>query len=900
MRIMISRLIFSAALALLAAGGCFDGRSAAWGQAGCGPGVPCLGPAGTQQITPQGGSGSQTLNFYEGLTALRVPPGGIQAWHPVGYGSTRSTDSGGLLTSRTSIVIGEVPFRFLAMRVGFFNLTNAAFPITNCGVTGSSQFGGAGVGTNNPVTPWNASGVALTGIMPCSFGNAGADVPPNQYWTASNPPANALVLISTGATTSGSKTATFSTADSMLVTVGQVAVVLDPPNCNYSPQFVSSVNTGTGVVTFSDTANVGCSTGTAYYFLAPGITVPAPTTATYSGGQTTNPARVWSDWLYAPSYARIDSPTTSATTLIVDGLSDNPTISAVTSTQVSFGTGLTAAVPMGTGVRFCRATTTSGTITPNFVIPFAAPVANVAAGWMAIVGQAFTSWPTTLTPGFFFTSPVASNDGGGNITLTNPIAPFMAGGSETWTTPSVTFYTTTTGVGTSASGQKVITVASTTGFVADGSQRAYGTGIPTGSGAVITAVNPGVSITITNNLTANIVAGEPVNVMQGATANNVTGRGSVTTILTTNILTGYSIIGTGWPSIASGGSVIQRTSGGSQFVSQSPFSTINSGSAVQVCSTALKTSAYAGAGATALSFDTTNFPEYLFQVRVNVGAGALTNVVSWGDFYGGAWANQTGFGQIAAYRSNSSTFCVVVPTNCGDATGMAGTIGSIPFDVVEFLTEDFSVLAVITGDSTMQGNGNISDNSYNLCAVWAALASRPALPVSCMNLAYGGQASNLYFPLTQQFASLQPSVWMAQGIALNDNNNSSNSTNVDGGYQMGLGQAAAFVGQARNARAFPVLITSPARQCYGTSSAATTAETNRETGNASLLALAATGTLVLDFSALLADPANSNFSLQSLVTGDCVHPNMSGHKLGGGTPGGTTGLFTALQPYVRY
>jgi hypothetical protein len=65
-KFMISRLIFSAALALLAAGGCFDGRSAAWGQAGvpggCGPGVPC-GPG-----SPAAAIASATYGYIGGCT----------------------------------------------------------------------------------------------------------------------------------------------------------------------------------------------------------------------------------------------------------------------------------------------------------------------------------------------------------------------------------------------------------------------------------------------------------------------------------------------------------------------------------------------------------------------------------------------------------------------------------------------------------------------------------------------------------------------------------------------------------------------------------------------------------------------------------------------------------------
>ena len=107
-----------------------------------------------------------------GLGGLRQ--GHIRAWLPFG-GSQSSIDTTNIFGSRTAWLAVEIEDDFTAARLVWNNRSGVnSFAVTDCAVAASSQLGAPGLAGNAPgITPYDASGAALTAMSLCSFGNNG-------------------------------------------------------------------------------------------------------------------------------------------------------------------------------------------------------------------------------------------------------------------------------------------------------------------------------------------------------------------------------------------------------------------------------------------------------------------------------------------------------------------------------------------------------------------------------------------------------------------------------------------------------------------------------------------------------------------------------------------------------
>ena len=167
----------------------------------------------------------------------------------------------------------------------------------------------------------------------------------------------------------------------------------------------------------------------------------------------------------------------------------------------------------------------------------------------------------------------------------------------------------------------------------------------------------------------------------------------------------------------------------------------------------------------------------------------------------------------------------------------------------------------------------------------AAQLSAPSLPVSHLNLGWGGMSSYTFMPYAQRIiADIQPEIVVIQGSTPNDGTGNS----AQPGYLL---KVMALANQVRGYGGVPVIATNYPIQVFGQTSAATITEAHRASDNAFWTGLASNDMAVFDTSAALTDPAHPTFMLPAYAQ-DGLHANDTGHQAA------VAPFLAAITPYL--
>jgi hypothetical protein len=820
-----------------------------------------------------------------GLGGLRQ--GHLRAWLPFG-GSQSSIDTTNIFGNRTAWLAVEIEDDFTAARLVWNNRSGAnSFAVTDCAIAASSQLGAPGLAGNAPgVTPYDSSGTALTAMSLCSFGNAGSPQAAIQQ-ALPNIPASAVSQTTNGSAAAGQSNVTLNSATG--VAIGQLVAILNPSDGVRAPTTVTGI--AGNVVTLSNTIYDTLPSGTTIYFLPLGVTVPAAANPPL-GGYT------YSDWLPATSLARRDGPFTGcasanggASCKVKDTIGAIPANTTATvnsdNKTIALSQALTAPLPKGSPVRACQAqTTTGGDLVPNSSTSFASTT-GVAAGMIGVLGA--SSWPLNGAGLGVFPQLTVQSVAPTQVTFASPL-PANIFANHAWTNgTSVTFLAPLTANGATGSGTTLpVSAAGVPLSSLSSGANAYGvysSNIPSGTTAT---VNAGAgTLTLSQALSGGIANQQPVTLTLTLALNaDAAPISRIQLANMANPLPGGTIEGTGWPAndyIGTSGN-----NGAFLEVVLSPTQTIANGSTVQLCSVPIATNAPAAIGATTLSFDTVLYKKKLLLVRINIG-GITTNANYLAGYnnVGQAYWNGTiaGSAQALGGTCNAGLDGVLgaVSVISDNANGCLNTL-SFPLFGIEFLSPRHGVTIAVVGDSHFQGSGTLG-NSAPFTMRAAAQLSTPALPVSHLNLGWGGMSSYTFIPYAQRIiADIQPEIVVIQGSTPNDGTGNS----AQSGYQM---KVMALASQVRAYGGVPVIATNYPIQVFGQTSAATITESHRAADNAFWTGLAGNDMTVFDMSAALSDPAHVSFTLPS-YTQDGLHANDNGHQAA------VAPFLAAIAPYL--
>jgi hypothetical protein len=814
-----------------------------------------------------------------GLGGLRQ--GHIRGWLPFG-GSQSSIDTTNIFGNRTAFIAVEVEDDFAAVRLMWNNRGASPYTVTDCAVAASSQLGAPGLAGNAPgVTPYDSSGAALTAMTLCSFGNAGLPQAPIQQ-ALPNIPANAVSQTTTGTAAAGQSNVTLNSAAGVMI--GQAVAILNPSDGVRSPTTVSAIAGNT--ITLSNTIYDALPSGTVIYFLPLGIAVPA----------ATNPplgSTVYSDWLPVTSLARRDGPFTGcasanggAACTVKDTLGAIPAGTTATvnpdNQTIALSQPLSAPLPKGSLVRACQTqTTTGGDLVPANSLSFAATT-GVAAGMTGWIGTGVL--PINSQTGQFPQLPVQSV-ASGSVTFAAPLPINIFAGNKWASGTNVAFQAQLVASGPTASGTTIPVSATSVPLASlSGTFGVYSTNIPGGATATINA-GAG-TITLSAALSGPVTDQQPIFLTKTlATSADAFPVSQLQLANMANVLHGWTVEGTGWPSPTY--TTTTGHTGAFLGITASPTQTIPNGSSVQLCSRPRPTSAFAAAGATSLGFDTALYHKKLLLVRINIGGGA-TNA----NYLQGA-ADQSGWwnGAIAGSGQQFGGTC---------GTGIDGVLGAVsaiadnantclegnsfPLWGIEFLSPRHGVTIAVVGDSHFQGSGTVN-NSAPFAMRAAAQLTSPALPVSHLNLAWGGMSSYTFMPYAERvIADIMPEIVVIQGATPNDGT----AASAHPGY---LAKVTALASQVRAYGGVPVIATNYPLQVFGQSTAGATQEAQRQADNAFWTGLAGNDMAVFDLSAALSDPAHPGFMLPA-YSQDGLHANDTGHQAAAAP------FLAAIAPYL--
>jgi hypothetical protein len=820
-----------------------------------------------------------------GLGGLRQ--GHIRAWLPFG-GSQSSIDTTNIFGSRTAWMAVEIEDDFTAARLVWNNRSGVnSFAVTDCAVAASSQLGMPGLAGNAPgVTPYDSSGAALTAMSLCSFGNNGLPQAAIQQ-ALPNIPASAVSQTTNGAAAAGQSTVTLNAATG--VAIGQTVAILNPSDGVRAPTTVTSI--AGNVVTLSNTIYDTLPSGTTIYFLPLGVTVPAAANPPL-GGYT------YSDWLPATSVARRDGPFTGcasanggASCKVKDTIGAIPANTTATvnsdNKTIALSQALTTPLPKGSPVRACQAqVTTGGDLVPNSSISVASTT-GVASGMIGVLGA--PSWPLNSAGIGSLPQLNVQSVAPTSVTFTSPL-PANIFATHPWTSgTSVTFLVPLTANGATGWGTNLpVSAAGVPLSSLAGGINAYGvysTNIASGTTAT---VNAGAgTLTLSQALSGAVANQQPITLTLTLALNaDATPVSRIQLANMANPLPGWTIEGTGWPAndyIGTSGN-----NGAFLEVVLSPTQTITNGSTVQLCSAPIMTNAPAAAGATTLGFDTVLYKKKLLLVRINIG-GATTNANYMAGYnnVSQAYWNGTiaGAAQALGGTCNSGLDGVLgaVSTIADNANGCLNTL-SFPLFGIEFLSPRHGVTIAVVGDSHFQGSGTLG-NSAPFTMRAAAQLSIPSLPVSHLNLGWGGMSSYTFMPYAQRIiADIQPEIVVIQGSTPNDGTGNS----AQPGYLM---KVMAVASQVRAYGGVPVIATNYPIQVFGQTSAATITEAHRAADNAFWTGLAGADMAVFDISGVLTDPAHPTFMLPAYAQ-DGLHANDTGHQAA------VAPFLAAIAPYL--
>ena len=418
------------------------------GQASAGP-LPA--PGVPPNVAPTGSTVQQPVVNLLSPTLYQVPRTHIHAWKP--FPSTMYQDSSGSLYSgKTAYAAIEIPDDATMAQVVFGNQFGATYSITAGSIWGSSQIAAPGyTGTTPGVTPYDASGNALTQMAPLSFGNGGADSTPNFGGSTAAPAINVNFPTSSTLTSAASGTmlnmATSGfTCPAAGASISNVSTASTAAPLFFPQTVVASCNASTGTILTNLVLRTTVPVSTTIYFAPPGITVAA-------SSQPPLAQLTFSDWTPIQTYPRIDGPVAAGNSILVGGTALSGTVSSIAAKSISMSTPLSADIPPGTAVQACVAGTTSATITPNYTLQFASN-ANIQPGMYVTNTSLYFNSSVSAAPYDWPANTVASVATATNttVTLTNPL-PNNNGGTSFGSGSAFTFFQPTTVTSAALSGQ---------------------------------------------------------------------------------------------------------------------------------------------------------------------------------------------------------------------------------------------------------------------------------------------------------------------------------------------------------------------------------------------------------------------------------------------------------------
>ena len=319
-----------------------------------------------------------------------------------------------------------------------------------------------------------------------------------------------------------------------------------------------------------------------------------------------------------------------------------------------------------------------------------------------------------------------------------------------------------------------------------------------------------------------------------------------------------------------------------------PSATFADGQTIYFCN-GVTTSADSAAGQPNINFATTTWPNRLLLIRMNW---ASANVPFFGET-SNALANAANlpgtplrmFGGRCAFGTDGVLNVSAISDTGGSCSEVAPWA---PVWAIRTYSPRRGITLAVVGDSHFEGDTTPSQLG-SFAARAAALLNRPStLPVSLMNLAWGGQPSYVYGPKAMQMIqSSKPEIVVIQQTTPNDTSSASAIASMQA-------TAESIADYVRSYGGLPVLAPDYQRQTFGCSTVFPASDALRLNAETLLLSAAKAGTPVIDLPSFIGDPVNGATFFAPGASYDCIHANDNGHALMAG------GLAAALKRYLRY
>ena len=831
-----------------------------------------LPPAQGQQIVPSGATTAQSLPNLLSATNYSIPRGHMRYWGPFSgnpnYDSTPNIFWNGT-QSLTSTLALEIPDDVTAIEPIYFNNSSTSVTLVDFAAWGSSQLAAPGYTGQTPgITPYDGSGNALTYMTLGSFGNGGVDSSPNAgFWTSAPPN-------STNATTSGTTSTASTTLNFSSLTCPANGSKIDIPTNGSSTQNPALFSNTTVIscvantsITMSSVPRNTINSGVTVYFSPPGITLKAPSTPPL-------PTLAFADWMPVTTYPRIDGPVMSGMTILRGGSPLTGTVSSTTATTAQMSSSLSADIPPGTALQACRAATLSASFTPVNQLSFANTLTTVQAG-MYVWQNLNNLGPSSAQYALNTVQSVATATNT-VVTLTNSTDGNLNSNSYYWNS-GTSFNFGTYATVTAVSGSTITVSTSDAAKLVVGEsifQGSSGIGVNGASyAATIQTINTGTGlVTMTSAVPSTITTGMQLLFYFSAPTNAATSNALPSYVSAPqNVYQGMTVVGTNIPANTYvfywGGTVMAWT--------HQPTATLTSGQTIYFCNN-VTTSADSPQGQSNINFAQTTYKHRLLLVRSNWGS---SNTNFWGGAASSAlavWHNYPGVpqdiygGQCSA--GNDGVLSISSISNTGG--GCSESVPWPPLWGIKMFSPRRGVTIAVVGDSAPRGDTTIMGVSgFSLQSAFA-LNNPSTLPVSVMNLAWGGQISPVYgqSALTM-IQSVQPEIVLIEGSSYNDGTAVGSSTNTP---------AVAFwlANLVEKYGGLPIVFSDRPQQRYGQTSLNPALITLAQANEAMLNAAASGGLVTLDIPAIVGDPAQGASAtswLNPSYTDEGIHLNFAGH-----------------------
>jgi hypothetical protein len=808
---------------------------------------------------------------------VHVPRTHVHAFKPWSQGMV--ADTGTAFAGKTAVVTMEIPDDATMAQLVLANQGAKDFTLAVGSIWGSSRLFALGyTGATYGLTPYDDAGVAVTHMQPFSFGAGGADVSPSPGpWPS--PPASGVSLTTMAPASPGSTSLMFGAGLACPPDGSTVVTVSNP--ASHDPAFAPGTTTaaggcasgGAGTIAISRAPRKPVPRGQTVYFLPPNITVAA------SHHRPLQDALIYSDWVPIQTYPRLDGPFFAGMTMLDRGSALGGAISAVGATSITLSGDLSQDIPAGTALQACLTATTSGTVTPNATLQFAAN-SNIAPGQRVFPGR--NTDPTYAWPANAVAS--ASTSGGATkVVLASPL-PEWNGSARIGAGSTFTFLQPVTVTAPALTGQSAFYVSTSDARKLAAGWTAWAGGGSNGFAGTIGSIDASTGrITMSGNLISALPASQTVYFVAATAATTAPAMASIELRFAApvaNMVSGMTAVHAHIPA----GDYIFRPTGTTADLVYAPTSTIGGGSIVHLCNT-VTTSAVSPAGQADIHFSRTTYPNRLVTLRLNyAGSPTHANFFAQNIDLEARWVNLPGVPQRWLGYACAATSGVLKAADIGNTdAGGCHLLNWTPVFAVKFYTPGRGIDIVTVGDSHFEGD--TTTGSYaNFGNRLAALLNHPGvLPVWPVNLGWGGQPSRVYGPNAYPLISdLKPSVVAIQFTTANDGT-------TEAAREGMRATANAIARLVKGYGGLPILMADYQRQQYGVTVNGSPREAIRLEGAALIDSLASHGSApAFDPNPILADPMNGPAWLSPKLSWDGVHANDLGHAA----------LATALEPVV--